>query len=993
MRMRDKNREGKKYRAFSLNFRDKMYVLQLTIRNILMLGLRQERKPQRLKAKFNPILFLVLFFCITSVFSSYLIAQDDEVMFENIGTEQGLSQSTVTCILQDRIGFLWVGTLGGLNKYDGYTFTKYKHEPHDINSLNDNGIRAMQEDLSGNLWILTEDGSLNKYVREKNIFYRLKVHTKAHADNIQVTSIFENRSNTLWLGTKSRGLMKIKENSAPSSDKTSHLSLIKQYNPIGLNNNSIRTIYEDHKGNLWLGTENGLFLFNSETETFRHFQQDPRNPDSLNGNIVYSIVEDNHRFLWIATDYGLNRLVEINANKGNTLFEHFKPSDQSLQDLSNYAAYIIREDSYGNLWIGTYGGGLLKYDPKRETFYHYVHNPNNPASLSNNIVLSIIEDRSGLLWIGTLAGGLNKLLPTSIKFQHYKNNPDISLNQNHDFIFSFCEDRYGTMWIGTLEGIRKINREQQDNMSGFNNPLLPRELEKNIITTIREDESGNLWIAAFGQGLYRINPKTLRYELYQRSSSDVRQLSSNYLNTIYIDSLGIIWVGTSDKGLNKIELRENGQSPPLTSYYYHDPSNPKSISENNIRCIYEDHEGNIWIGTRFEGLNKLDSINRRNSDQTWTRYIHKTDDPTSISSDCILSIYQSRSGAIWVGTDGGGINRFNPEDGTFTCYSVKHGLPDNTIYGILEDDSGHLWLSTNNGISKFNPKSGFFKNYDTEDGLQDKEFNEGAYYKNSEGEMFFGGIHGFNSFIPESQIINRNVPEIVITNLWLLKNDKKIKANIRHHYDNQRLNEIKISHKDNNFSLEFAALDFRDSDNNLYAYKIEGLNQNWISVGHRHYVQISDIKSGEYILKIKGSNNDGIWNEKGTSLKIIITSPFWRTKWFITILVVGIVLSLLVGRRVVSKYYKNNEGYVDLVEIFADFKISTREREILDLIIQGKSNKEIANCLFISEGTVKNHIYNIYKKLGVCNRLQILRMIHDFKDKARDRKKRVDNSA
>jgi DNA-binding CsgD family transcriptional regulator/streptogramin lyase len=645
--------------------------------------------------------------------------------------------------------------------------------------------------------------------------------------------------------------------------------------------------------------------------------------------------------------------------------------------LSEHAVFSITEDNQGRLWIGTYGGGLRSFNRVEETFSSYVFNPNDPVSLSNDVITRLLTDRSGVVWIGTLAGGLNKIISFPRKFLTYKNDPAVSSNQNHNFIFSLEEAWKDTLWIGTREGIRRLDRKSGVYITCLEEEAkgLPDSLKRDIIRAIVKDADDFLWIGTYGSGLFRVDLKNWDYRRHNRLSTGQERISSNYINTIYLDKKGRIWAGTSDKGLNKIEFKGSDKSEPIVTFYQHDSSKSSSISDNNIRCVFEDRRGNIWVGTHSGGLNKLINPAQETGEETWLRYVHDPAEKSSISSNHILSIYVSRDGILWIGTSGGGLNKLNEGSGTFTFYMEEDGLANNTVYGILEDESGNLWLSTNDGLSKFNPSSGFFQNYDRTDGLQGGEFNEGAFYKSPGGEMFFGGINGINSFIPETEAPNKTIPPIVITDLWVTKNNVKTRPSMNLQGDKTQKQHLVLPAGFNEISIEFSAMDFTQPHKNLYAYKIEGKDPEWFFLGHKHNLKIENLAPGHYVLQIKGSNNDGLWNEEGTSLEIKVESSFVLPKGSFLILGALFIFLIFIVFRIKSKPRPSEKKAIESMKILEKYQLTKREIEILTLVIQGKSNKDIANILYISEGTVKNHVYNIYQKMGVKNRLQILNMI------------------
>ncbi len=832
---------------------------------------------------------VILLFCLLALATlnppAFLLAQNRPVKFERLSREQGLSQSSVRCIMQDRQGFMWFGTEDGLNKYDGYNFTVYKHDALDSTSLSDNLVTSIYEDSASRntLWIGTMGGGLNKFDREKEQFTHYVNDPKnPHSpSNHSIRSIYEDRAGTLWIGTEGGGLNKFDR----GKEQFIRCYVNDPKNPHSLSNNIIWSIYEDRAGTLWIGTEGGLNKFDREKEQFTHYVNDPNNPYSLSNNIIASIYEDSasRNTLWIGTRNGLNRFDRERAQ-----FTRFVNDPKNPLSLGENDIGPIYEDQAGTLWIGTWGGGLNKLDREKEQFIRFVNDPNNPHSLSDNFVFSLYIDYSGILWIGTWQGGLNKFDHKKEQFTHYVNDPKNPHSLSYNSIASIYEDRAGTFWIGTWGGgLNKFDREKEQFTHFVNDPNNPHSLSNNIIFSILEDSlatagRNTLWIGTLGGGLNKLvlNPaagggegsdrEKAQFTHYLNDPKNPHSLSNNSIWSIYADHSGTLWIGTSGGGLNKFD-REKEQF----THYINDPNNPYSLSDNAVMSIYEDNAGTLWIGTGGGGLNKFD-----HEKEQFIHYVNDPKNPHSLSNNIIPSIYEDHAGTLWIATLGG-LNKFDHESGRFTRYTEKDGLPNNGVIGILEDNNGHLWLSTNKGISCFDPPrlaGKTFRNYDVGDGLQSNEFNAWAYHKSKSGEMFFGGINGFNVFHPDSIKDNPYLPPVVITAFKRYNTDETAELAIEEKGISVKP-AIKLTYKDNFLLFEFAALSFRRPEKNQYAYKLEGYSDKWIHLGTKRDVTFTNLDPGEYTLRVKGSNNDGVWNEEGTSIKITITPPWWKTWW------------------------------------------------------------------------------------------------------------------
>jgi PAS domain S-box-containing protein len=538
----------------------------------------------------------------------------------------------------------------------------------------------------------------------------------------------------------------------------------------------------------------------------------------------------------------------------------------------------IVEDLKGILWVGT-TNGLYCFNTKTGAFTYFLHDARNPKSLSANEIRRIYVDRSGTIWIGTLGAGINRFNYEQKKFDHFSHDPHRMNSINSNYVRAIFKDSSGILWIGTRKG---LNRLTTDKTKGFDStlnkfqhfkydPKDPDSLSHNEVWCIYEDRFKNLWIGTRNGGLNKFNRTTEKFTHYLHDPENPNSLSRMGILSIYEDRSGILWLGAYSYagGLYNFD-RSTGKF----NRYEHNPDDPNSISHNEVWCIFEDRSGTLWIGTG-NGLNKF---NREKA--KFSRYQYITDKTKHIHINRVFCIYEDKAGILWIGTDWG-LYKFNRLSGKFTAFFEKDGLPNNRILGILSDNDGNLWLSTNRGISKFNTKTKIFKNFDVNDGLQSKEFNPGAYFKSSDGKMFFGGVNGFSSFYPENIKDNPHIPQIVITDFKIFDKSVKPEKESPLHKSITESDEITLSYRDYVFSFDFVALDYISPEKNKYAYKLEGFDKNWIYTdASKRFAHYSNLSPGKYIFRVIGSNNDGIWNRKGTSIKITIVPPFWKTLWF-----------------------------------------------------------------------------------------------------------------
>lgn len=835
---------------------------------------------------------LVYRYCVTN---SY--AQRQHITFDCLSLDQGLSQSTITSIIQDEEGYMWFGTIDGLNQFDGYNFKVYYNNPLDSNSIADNWITSLCLGKDSTIWIGTLSRGLSRFNHLTGKFNNYQFNpipndsperqrilaqlpfTFSYLNYYTIKSICEDRSGSIWIGTFGAGLYEFDKN----QKKFIHYPYnFEARNDLAYNIMSICESFEGNKNILWIGTYGGGLVKFEPNKGFSFYKHDANDPNSLSDDRIIAIYPDtcrNNNVIWIGTYAG--GLVKFEPDKEK--FTHFKHDPLNSNSLSSNFVMSILKDCCHELWVGTFDAGLNRLEISTNQFTHYHHYPTNSNSLGSNEVLSLFEDRSGIIWIGTNLGyGINKFNRRKNIFNHYFHdhaNPN-SLSEN--VVFSLFEDREGILWIGTFQrGLNKFDRLKNEFTNYVYDPQNSRSLSDNHIRTIFEDSYGKLWIGTFSGGLNYFDRTNNRFIHYKYEPLHPNSLSSNQVRSIYEDQSGNLWIAAFGGGLDKF----NRDTKDFT-HYRHDPNNPNSISDNQVYFITGDSSGFLWIATFGGGINQFDIQANK-----FTHYRHDPNNKNSLCDDRILTIYvdQKDESVIWIGSFGKGLNKFDTRNQIFTHYTVDNGLPNDVIYSMLADDEGNLWLSTNKGLSKFNPETATSINYDLLDGLQSNEFNAGAYYKSPRtGELFFGGVNGFNCFIPSKIEVNEIVPPVVITSFKVF--DEETVDEIGPIFKGK---EIELTHKENFFSFEFSVLDYIDGQKNRFAYKLEGLDVDWIDCGNRRYVNYTNLDPGDYIFKVRGANCDGVWNEQGTYVKLKIKPRFYQTWWWHPC-VVGILILLII---------------------------------------------------------------------------------------------------
>jgi ligand-binding sensor domain-containing protein/signal transduction histidine kinase len=803
-------------------------------------------------------------------------AQINTIRFETVSVEEGLSQNAVLAIAQDAQGFLWFGTEDGLNKYDGYQFTVFEHDPEDPESIIDNYVSEIFVDCEGEIWIGTRSG-LDRYKRQTNSFTHYPSGTDEASGLLGtwVISIFEDRQGALWIGTEEGGLSRYDR----GSDSFTHFQR-EGFVPTSVSENAVRVIYEDRQGHLWIATHLGLDRFDRARERFVRYEPDPSNPSREGFIDISAISEDDEGRLWLGTED--NGLYRLDARSDDLV--HFAHDPDDPNSLSHDRVRAIMFDHIGQLWVGTQNGlNLLLPDQVANagsdvSFQRFQHDPFDPTSLSGDAVWSIYEDRGGVLWFGTWGGGLSKYNRSTDHFRLYQHRPYQLNSLSDNMIWAIEQDRQGRLWIGTFNGgLNRVDRATDTIIVYEHDDDEPDSLLNNDVRTVLEDSTRRLWVGTAG-GLDLYQPGSDTFEHFTHDPRNSQTLSGPRVNVLLESRTGEIWVGTRYSGLNRFD-----PDTKEFTHYRHSLYDPKSLSDDRIWALYEDREGALWVGT-LSGINLLEP----GSDE-FIRYQHDPDVPDSLSENAVFAFAEDLSGNLWVGTWGGGLERFDPELERFLHYTEREGLPNNTIYGIEVDADGNLWMSTNRGLSRFDPERESFRNFDVQDGLQDNEFNVGAHAKGERGELFFGGIRGFNAFFPSEVQRNEHVPPVVITTVY--------KFNQPVYHDLLPDAHIDLSYKDSFVAFEFSALDYYAPENNRYAYMLEGFDEDWVEAGTRRYVSYTNLDGGAYVFRVRGSNSDGVWNEAGASLSLTVEPPFWETLWFRGGIMLLIVLMGVTGFR------------------------------------------------------------------------------------------------
>ena len=843
--------------------------------------------------------------------------QNSNLNFRRINTDQGLSQNHVLCILQDSKGFMWFGTRNGLNRYDGYNFKIYKNTLEDSTSISNNYINTVFEDAQGIMWIGTLGGGLSKFDREKDQFINYKHSEKSPRSiaNDNVNKIFEDSRRTLWVGT-SNGLDVFDRN----KNEFRHY-VHEDNNPHSISDNYIFDIIEDSDGNVWFGTVyGGLTMYNPKTKNFQQFVNDSSDPTSIPPFQVYRIFEDSQRRLWVATRGG--GLAVFNKEKKN--FRRFIHEDANPESLPHNTVLSVGESSDGLIWVGTENGGLSLLNAEGK-FTTLVNDELNNKSISSNSIHYIYRDKKDNMWIGTFSGGVNLFNKSMNHFRHYKHS-SLPNSLSSNLVLSLYEDSQNNFWVGTDGGgLNLFNREENKFTYFKNNPKNKNSICSNYVLCTIEDNDHNLWVGTWAGGITIINKERTQFrQINTETKTSKGTISSNNVWILQKDKEGKIWIGCFGGGLDIYD--------PKTGRFanYKPGRQANNISSENVAAFLNDSKGNMWIGTFNGGLNRYDE-----GTDTFIRYVH-TNEKESLSNNNVTSLLEDKKGNIWLGTYMG-LNLWKPETKSFAHYTTKDGLPGETVFGILEDDEGNLWLTTNMGISKFNPLAKTFKNFTTEDGVQNNEFKPHCAFKSKTGKFYFGGINGFNEFLPGEVKEEESSSPIYLTNFQIFNKPVSISNDKNKTVLKEEISESKaitLPYDQSVISFEFAALNFSHQQMQ-YAYKLEGFNQDWNIVGTKREATYTNLDPGEYVFKVKTIDRNGTWSDQSAEIKLTIVPPFWKT-WLFYGLIAAVIACSLIGFyywRISS--IKKQKGALERL-------VKERTRELEESTVKERLSKEEA---------------------------------------------------
>ena len=858
---------------------------------------------------------------------------------------------------------MWFSTVDGLNRFDGYSFTTFRHDPLNPGSIPYNGPPIVYEDRSGTLWMRYFRGLLCRFDRSRENF-------TICMDGVSVSDMYEDSSGALWFATLGRGLNRYDRThnrfarcgtgrdsltsvwgdpAAPGILWVGSAHGIERYDQstdrtVGYDPGpdlSVTILRGDKRGDLWIGTTKGLCRFDTARKAFSTFPFGGGEPKINEGRGIQNILEDSKGILWVAS---VSSLAAFDSIRG-AFIEHpigrsagNRPPDVEISSICEMAD--------GTICVATDGQGVGFFDRVAQKFRWYTNNPKDPLSLVDDEVHAVYEDRSGSIWVGT-EGGLDRIDRVRKFFTHYIPDPLSSGSLSHKTVCGFAVDRSGVLWITTLGGLNRFNSGTGTFTHYGHDPGKPQSLCSDRLTAVLADSKGALWIGSLTRGLDRLDLANGMIRHYVHEPRNVNSLGNDLILSLLEDRSGNMWIGTGGGVLDKLDV-ESGKFV----HFFQDRRDSTSLGGNWVSAIHQDRQGAIWVGTRGGGgLCRLDEASGK--------FMHIRSDPRSangLSNNNVHSICEDSKGNLWIGT-GAGLDMLERPSGRIRHFTTKDGISNDYIVGILEDDRGSLWVRTHLGVSKFDPATGKFRNYGVNDGVNIMTGWDQSYYKDRQGEMYFGGTNGFIRFHPDSLMENPYVPPVVITAFRM--SDSLVTLGVP--VPNDRA--IALSYRENVFSIQFAALNYTHPEQNQYRYTLEGYDRNWIQAGTRHLASYSHVDPGTYLFRVSGSNNDGIWNESGTSLMIVIAPPYWQTWWFrlvMAVVIVGLIslaynyrvakllemerLRLRIARDLHDEMGSNLSGIALMSDVMRT-RLNLQQKEDAQLVEIGRTARQMAEGL------------------------------------------------
>lgn len=815
----------------------------------------------------HQLLVKSLFIAVLILLATYRVGQAQEtnqtIRFRHISISEGLSNLEVNDIIQDQQGYIWFATEGGLNRYDGYHVTVYEHDPINPNSLSRNVIKSVVEDSAGNLWLGYEEAGISKFDPSTEAFTHFQndeddLNSLPHDD---INVLFVDRLGLIWIGTNEVGLVQYN----PETDTfTTYPYEIDAANSLG--DNDVQAIIEDEAGNIWVGLSNhGFSRLDRETDTFTHYPFDETADTGVNDGEVRYFLIDEAGLLWMGTDKGgMNKF-----DPETETFSYYLPDDDDSNTVLAAGINVILDDGQGRFWIGQ-DEGLSLFDPITDNFLlHLKHDPNNFNSLNHQEIDAILLDRSGMLWVGTNGGGVSILNPQHLAFNHFLAQGEGENGLLGGTVEAIYLDPQNVVWVGSEEGLTRFDpatNQFTQYVGGDEDGLL---LEG--VYFIESAGDGILWLGGEEEAIGRFDTNSKEFTFYKHDEDDPTSLGSENIRSMHLDPQAILWISTDDGQLNRFDT----QTERFT-HFTHDADNPQSVPVDSLRSIISTANGRLWFGLEEGGVARFDPAT-----ETTTYFDYDDQLPDALQGRDAETIYEDKVGILWIGTDQGGLLRLDPNNGAVKPYGTAEGLTSLAITGILPDEDGHLWLATLGGVTKFDPQTEDFVAYGLQDGLISLAFSDNGFVRNEEtGELYFGLSNGMISFHPSDLHPNEHIPPIKLTDFQIFNKSVAVADNTFLNAIIGETADLTLSYEESIFSFAFSALDYVRPEKNEYAYMLEGFDEEWIMVeSDQRFVTYTNIPAGDYTFRVRGTNNNGVWNEAGAAVSLTITPPWWELVW------------------------------------------------------------------------------------------------------------------
>ena len=881
---------------------------------------------------------------------------DMATRFTRYSVEHGLSQAAVETILQDRQGFIWLGTDEGLNRFDGYRFVNYLHDPNDATTLAHNWIWALHEDGSGAIWVGTDGGGLDRMDPLTGKFERRNLDAD-QTTHVPIRALVEDDARALWIGTDGNGLYRL--------DLTSGATQHFRSDPDDastLSNDHIKALYVAADGYLWIGTDGGgVNRLNLRSGTIERYILDSQHPEFWAAARIISIVATPDGVMWVGSYE--NGLLRLDTRTHEVRHYQNRPHDPESLSADTIRALFI--DAAGALWVGTDGAGLNRYDPDTDRFQHIRQEPADFNSLSDDHVLSMYQDRGGVIWVGTYVG-VNTWNPRIGTFATVARHTNAPNELSNNFITSFAQTPDDSLWVGTSGGgLNRLDLASGSISALRNDPNDPTSLADDRVFSLAAQPPNGLWVGTRSGGLNYLDLASGRFRHFVHDAADTKSLSFDGVTSLLLDRSNTLWVGTYLGGLNQLD-----RASMRFRHFRHDASDTASICSDRVVAIAEDRAGQIVLGTHGGGICVLDVAR-----ETFKTYRHDPADPLSLSSDSAWAVHVDADDNLWIGTEDGGLNLWRAQargrdDPRFDHFGVADGLPSQVVYGILSDASGDIWLSSNHGLSRLQTATGQIQNYDSSHGLPNNEFNSGAQYRAANGELFFGSISGFTHFQPQAIRTNSHPPQIALTRVQVMNRDIAIGSGTA----------LTLGHRDQLVTFEYAALDFTAPSRNTYKHRLIGFDEAWVEDGSLHRATYTNLAPGKYIFQVMAANNDGVWSTRPLALNLGVSAAPWATPWAKTgYLLLALAAAMLIYRsqsrrlaiarqindtnqqlraeiderhaqeRALIRERANAQRYLDIVEVMIlalDTDGTIRRVNQKGLRVLGYSEDELIGCNF-----------------------------------------------